>query len=97
MDTTPGWSPDGTKIVYTRLLSSPGPGAAPPLTQIRVMNANGSDLVQLTAGDRPYLPRRMRIRERRWPPCRAWPLRAVRSIGAYSRAPVRLEYREEGP
>ena len=42
MDTTPDWSPDGTKIVYTRLLSPPEPGAAPPLTQIRVMNANGT-------------------------------------------------------
>lgn len=43
MDTTPDWSPDGSKIVYTRLLSPPEPGAPPPLTEIRVMNADGSD------------------------------------------------------
>jgi TolB protein len=42
MDTTPDWSPDGQQIVYTRLLSPPEPGT-PPLTQIRVMNADGSD------------------------------------------------------
>jgi Tol biopolymer transport system component len=42
MDTTPDWSPDGTKIVYTRLLSAPRQGAAPPMTEIRVMNANGT-------------------------------------------------------
>jgi Tol biopolymer transport system component len=43
MDTTPDWSPDGSKIVFTRLLSPPEPGAPPPLTEIRVMNADGSD------------------------------------------------------
>jgi Tol biopolymer transport system component len=42
MDTTPDWSPDGTEIVYTRLLSPPEPGGAPPLTEIRVMNADGT-------------------------------------------------------
>jgi Tol biopolymer transport system component len=42
MDTTPDWSPDGTKIVYTRLLSPPVPGGPPPLTEIRVMNADGT-------------------------------------------------------
>jgi Tol biopolymer transport system component len=43
MDATPDWSPDGRKIIYTRLLSAPAPGAPPPLTEIAVMNANGSD------------------------------------------------------
>jgi Tol biopolymer transport system component len=42
MDTTPDWSPDGKQIVCTRLLSPPEPGAPPPLTEIRVMNADGS-------------------------------------------------------
>ncbi|MGI8551853.1 MAG: TolB family protein [Dehalococcoidia bacterium] len=47
-DTTPAWSPDGTKIVYVRLLQPPQPNAPPPMTDIRIMNADGT-------GDRTIL------------------------------------------
>src|SRR5450432_4242462 len=40
-DVTPSWSPDGTKIVYARLLAVPQPNEL-PLTDIRVMNADGT-------------------------------------------------------
>ena len=41
MDVTPSWSPDGTQIIYSHLRSPPQPNK-PPLTDIRVMNADGS-------------------------------------------------------
>jgi Tol biopolymer transport system component len=41
MDVTPSWSPDGTQIVYARLYSPPQPNN-PPLTDIRIMNADGT-------------------------------------------------------
>ena len=41
-DTSPFWSPDGAKIVYARLLSPPQPNQPPPMTDIRVMNVDGT-------------------------------------------------------
>jgi Tol biopolymer transport system component len=40
-DATPSWSPDGTKIIYSRLLQAPQSGHPAPMTDIQVMNANG--------------------------------------------------------
>jgi Tol biopolymer transport system component len=41
LDATPSWSRDGTQIVYARLHTAPAPNV-PSLTDIRVMNADGS-------------------------------------------------------
>lgn len=41
MDASPSWSADGTQIVYARLYEAPAAGM-PPMTDIRVMNADGS-------------------------------------------------------
>jgi Tol biopolymer transport system component len=41
-DVSPFWSPDGAKIVYARLLAAPQPNQPPPMTDIRVMNADGT-------------------------------------------------------
>ena len=41
LDVTPSWSPDGTKIVYARLYGAPQPNV-PPMTDIRIMNADGT-------------------------------------------------------
>lgn len=41
-DVTPSWSPDGTRIVYARLHQAPQPDN-PPMTDIRVMNVDGTD------------------------------------------------------
>jgi Tol biopolymer transport system component len=40
-DVTPSWSPNGTQLVYARLYSAPQANH-PPLTDIRVMNADGT-------------------------------------------------------
>jgi Tol biopolymer transport system component len=48
-DVTPSWSPDGTKLVYSRLYSAPQPNH-PPLTDIRVMNADRSGDHAILAG-----------------------------------------------
>ncbi len=40
-DVNPSWSPDGTKILYVRVLEIPQPGK-PPMTDIRAMNADGT-------------------------------------------------------
>ncbi len=42
-DVTPSWSADGTKIIYARLYQSPQANQPPPMTDIRVMNADGTD------------------------------------------------------
>jgi Tol biopolymer transport system component len=57
-DVTPSWSPDGTKIVYARLLALPQPNE-PPLTDIRVMNADGT-------GDHAVLANSVFSVEPRW-------------------------------
>jgi Tol biopolymer transport system component len=41
MDVTPSWSADGTQIIYARLYQAPAPNA-PPMTDIRIMNADGT-------------------------------------------------------
>ena len=57
-DVTPSWSPDGSQIVYVRLRSAPQPNM-PPMTDIRVMNADGT-------GDRAILPNTLFSVEPRW-------------------------------
>jgi Tol biopolymer transport system component len=58
MDTSPSWSPDGTNIVYARLYTAPAPNS-PPMTDIRVMNADGT-------GDHPILSDTRFSVEPRW-------------------------------
>jgi Tol biopolymer transport system component len=57
-DVTPSWSADGARIVYARLLAVPQPNV-PPLTDIRVMNADGS-------GDHSILANTVFSVEPRW-------------------------------
>jgi Tol biopolymer transport system component len=57
-DAVPSWSPDGTKIIYARVLAAPQPGM-PPLTDIRVMNADGT-------GDHAILANTLFSVEPRW-------------------------------
>jgi TolB protein len=57
-DVTPSWSPDGTQIVYARLYSAPEPNM-PPMTDIRIMNADGT-------GDRAVLSATLFSVEPRW-------------------------------
>jgi len=42
LDVTPSWSADGSKIIYARLYSAPHANV-PSRTDIRIMNADGSD------------------------------------------------------
>jgi len=58
LDTSPSWSADGTQIVYSRLHSAPQPNM-PPITDIRIMNADGS-------GDYAVLPNTLFSVEPRW-------------------------------
>jgi Tol biopolymer transport system component len=57
-DVTPSWSPDGSQIVYARLLAVPQPNQ-PPMTDIRVMNADGT-------GDHAILANTLFSVEPRW-------------------------------
>jgi TolB protein len=57
-DVTPSWSADGTQIVYARLHSAPEPDK-PPMTDIRIMNADGT-------GDRAVLANTLFSVEPRW-------------------------------
>jgi len=57
-DVTPSWSADATQIVYARLHSAPQPNQ-PPLTDIRIMNADGT-------GDRAILANTVFSVEPRW-------------------------------
>jgi Tol biopolymer transport system component len=57
-DVTPSWSADGTKIVYTRLHTAPQP-SQPPITDIRVMNVDGT-------GDHAILANTVFSVEPRW-------------------------------
>jgi Tol biopolymer transport system component len=41
LDVTPSWSPDGSQIVYARLRAAPQPNL-PPMTDIRVINLDGT-------------------------------------------------------
>jgi TolB protein len=58
LDVTPSWSPDGARIVYSRLHSSPMPNQ-PPVTDLRIMNADGS-------GDHAVLANTLFSVEARW-------------------------------
>jgi TolB protein len=57
-DATPSWSPDGAQIVYVRLLEVPQPNQ-PPMTDIRVMNVDGT-------GDHVILANTLFSVEPRW-------------------------------
>jgi Tol biopolymer transport system component len=57
-DVTPSWSPDGAQIVYARLHEAPQPDL-PPMTDIRIMNANGT-------GDHTVLANTVFSVEPRW-------------------------------
>jgi TolB protein len=57
-DVTPSWSPDGAKIVYARLYEAPQPNM-PPMTDIRVMNVDGT-------GDHAILANTVFSVEPRW-------------------------------
>jgi Tol biopolymer transport system component len=58
LDVTPSWSPDGTRIIYARLHAAPGPNM-PPLTDIRIMNEDGT-------GDHAILTNTLFSVEPRW-------------------------------
>ncbi len=58
LDVTPSWSPDGARIVYARLHQAPQPNQ-PPLTDIRVMNSDGT-------GDQVILANTLFSVEPRW-------------------------------
>ncbi|MDX6488265.1 MAG: TolB protein [Gaiellaceae bacterium] len=47
-DSEPEWSPNGTKIVFTRSRQTTGVSSGEPATEIDVMNANGSNPTRLT-------------------------------------------------
>ncbi len=57
-DVTPTWSPDGTRVLYARLSAPPQPNQ-PPMTDIRVMNADGT-------GDHAILANTLFSVEPRW-------------------------------
>jgi Tol biopolymer transport system component len=57
-DVTPSWSPDGSQIVYARLHAAPQPNQ-PPMTDIRIMNADGT-------GDHAVLANTLFSVEPRW-------------------------------
>ena len=58
LDVTPSWSADGTQIVYVRLHEPPQPNV-PPMTDIRIMNADGT-------GDHAVLANTLFSVEPRW-------------------------------
>lgn len=53
-DSAPAWSPDGSRIAFSRLGQHLGPGQKPPLTQLEVMRPDGSGLHAIASctGDR---------------------------------------------
>jgi Tol biopolymer transport system component len=57
-DVSPSWSPDGSQIVYARLYAAPQPNQ-PPMTDIRIMYADGS-------GDHAILANTLFSVEPRW-------------------------------
>jgi Tol biopolymer transport system component len=57
-DVNPTWSPDGAKILYVRVLGVPQPNV-PPMTDIRVMNVDGT-------GDHAILANTVFSVEPRW-------------------------------
>jgi len=58
-DVTPSWSADGSQIVYARLHEAPQPNGPPPMTDIRIMNADGT-------GDQAILANTLFSVEPRW-------------------------------
>ncbi|MBX3066591.1 MAG: PD40 domain-containing protein [Anaerolineae bacterium] len=49
-DTVPAFSPNGTRIAFSRTT----PGIVVPTPQVWIMNADGSDAVQITHNEEPY-------------------------------------------
>ena len=43
-DIFPSWSPDGTRLVFTRIVSPPANAQALPITEIMIMNADGTNI-----------------------------------------------------
>jgi len=60
-DIFPSWSPDGTQLVYTRIVSPPANAQQLPITQIMIMNADGTNV-------RSILNNNMFNTEPRWSP-----------------------------
>jgi Tol biopolymer transport system component len=51
MDVRPSWSPDGSLIVYTRVLSTPAPGSIPPTSIMTMSSQDGSGATTLLPAD----------------------------------------------
>lgn len=48
---SPAWSPDGSRLAFTRIEFVSGPGPISVVSRLFVMNADGTGVLQLTVGD----------------------------------------------